>query len=418
MPVRVEKSRCNIVVNPAILHVQTMHTRDRHIRAILSKRAKVFPVLGVIGPRQVGKTTFLMHQWKSKDASYLTLDMHEVVKRAKRAPEHFLLSESRDLKRKLVIDEVQKAPVLFDSMKAILDERPRVGIFTVSGSVEFSDKAGVRESLAGRMGICRLYPFTLAELANRSLCVSSAKGFKGKQAANARDIEKWMQRGGMPIFCRLHDETQRNVAIEGWLDAICFRDLQQLRGGKFDGDVTMTILKAIARQPRMNQMKLAEECGVSRSTVTKHLEGLKSLFLIHALPSLDNRRAAPEYVIFDSGVLRYLLGHGEETLIRHQSLRTLVANEIYAQFEYSGQGRPQLCHYRSRGGAGVDLVLKYNNKILGIDLGLSSDIKPYSLRGLKSFVATHKNAEGVVLAPITQTFEMDGIRIIPWTNMG
>lgn len=93
---------------------------------------KIFPVLGIVGPRQVGKTTFLMQEWKTKlDARYVTLDKFETVKRAKREPENFLLAESDDLKRRLIIDEAQKVPALFDSMKSIIDERRRIGIFTV-----------------------------------------------------------------------------------------------------------------------------------------------------------------------------------------------------------------------------------------------------------------------------------------------
>ena len=92
-----------------------MHHRKRHILDILSKRAKIFPVVGLVGPRQVGKTTFLMREWKAgTQAQYITLDKSETVKRAKREPENFLLSASDDLKKKLIIDEAQKVPQLFE----------------------------------------------------------------------------------------------------------------------------------------------------------------------------------------------------------------------------------------------------------------------------------------------------------------
>ena len=72
-----------------------MHLRERHIQSILAKHAKIFPALGILGPRQVGKTTFLMKQWqKIHRAHYVTLDKHEIVTRAKRAPEEFLISSS------------------------------------------------------------------------------------------------------------------------------------------------------------------------------------------------------------------------------------------------------------------------------------------------------------------------------------
>lgn len=142
-----------------------MHTRERHIQQILEKRSRIFPVLGVLGPRQVGKSTFLMSQWqKFTNATYLTFDEREVAIRAQRAPSQLLFDESHDQQNHLIIDEAQKVPHIFDSIKAIVDRKRRMGAFTLSGSVEFSSKSGVRESLAGRMGITKLYPMTIREL--------------------------------------------------------------------------------------------------------------------------------------------------------------------------------------------------------------------------------------------------------------
>lgn len=397
-----------------------MHFRKRHIQQILAKRSKIFPVLGLVGPRQVGKTTFLMHEWKKKfDANYVTLDKHEFIGRAKRAPESFLLSETQDLKKKLIIDEVQKVPVLFDSIKSIIDERRRIGIFTVSGSVEFSDKAGIRESLAGRMGICRLYPLTLAEKSNQPLRTPWVDPMKVRRWERTdHEVNIGLKRGGMPIFCALHDDVERSQVIESWLEAICYRDMQQLKGGHLSGDIASIILRHIARETRMNITDLATEAGVSRTTITKHLSALEALFLLHKLPSLDNRNAAPDYALFDCAVLHYLLGNLDESHAQFQLFRTLLINEILAQHEYSGGSRPGLFSYRSRGGAKLDLVLQDKKKFLGIQISIKSDITPYFLRSIKSFLASHHGAKGIILAPVTQSFSIDGIKILPWTYIG
>ncbi len=401
-------------------YIYFMHIRKRHIQTILSKRSKIFPALGIIGPRQVGKTTFLRREWKTKmNAHYITLDKFEVVKRAKREPENFLLSESDDLKKKLIIDEAQKVPALFDSMKSIIDERRRVGIFTVSGSVEFSDKAGIRESLAGRMGLCHLYPLTLCELAQQSLHLPWLKGWKAfARQRTAKEVDNWLKRGGMPIFCSLYDKAEIKSAVKSWLEAICYRDMQQLTGGRFSGDVALTILGSIARQPPMNLSQISDDTGVSRTSIAKHLSALEALFLIHKLPSFDNRRAAPDYVLFDPTLFHYFLGNGDESFLRRQIVRALVINEILAQYEYGGESRPGLFSYRSRGGAELDLVLEDKQKVLGIDISITSDISPYRLRSMKSFLASRPSAQGVVLAPVTQSFSADGINIVPWTCIG
>lgn len=87
-----------------------MHLRGRHILEALNRRAKAFPVVGIVGPRQVGKTTFLKHMWQQEGgtgtpAKYVTFDRHEMAQRAKRAPEQFLLAESEELTCPLIIDE-------------------------------------------------------------------------------------------------------------------------------------------------------------------------------------------------------------------------------------------------------------------------------------------------------------------------
>lgn len=397
-----------------------MHLRTRHIQGILSKRIKIFPVLGIIGPRQVGKTTFLMQEWKEKcGASYVTLDKFEVVKRARRAPEHFLLSESDDLKKKVIIDEIQKVPTLFDSIKSIVDERRRMGVFTVSGSVEFSDKAGVRESLAGRMGTCHLYPLTLCELAKQPLHAPWVNGWKGHvKQRTAKEIEVWLKRGGMPIFCALHDDTEMRLAVQGWLEAICYRDIKQLKGARLDGELALSILGVVARKSRVTLSQMSHDLDTSRASVVKHLAALEALFLIYKLPSFDNRKAMPDYVLFDPALLHYFIGDGDEQVLGRQTLKSLVINEILAQYEYSGESRPSLFVYRSRGGAELDLVLKDKKKVLGIQLSMTSDISPYVLRGMKSFLKSHPNAEGVIIAPVTQLFVVDGVTVVPWTHIG
>jgi len=167
----------------------------------------------------------------------------------------------------------------------------RRGWFSVSGSVEFSDKAGIRESLAGRIGICRLYPLTLCELAQQPLQIPWVKGWnESVRIRTATEVDHWLKRGGMPIFCALHDAAEIRLAIESWLEALCYRDMQQLKRGKLNGDIALAILSSIARQPRINLSRIAHDTGSNRTTIAKHLAAFEALFLIYKLPSFDNLR--------------------------------------------------------------------------------------------------------------------------------
>ena len=398
-----------------------MHTRKRHILAILKKRAKIFPVLGLLGPRQVGKSTFLMAQWcHETDSNYITFDRKEIVTRAKNYPAQLLIDETNNQTQKLVIDEAQKVPHIFDSIKSLVDEKKRMGSFMLSGSAEFSSKTGIRESLAGRMGISKLYPMTLRELSNQDFHAPWVHlDFDGSDQVKAKSVEKWLQRGGMPLFCHLDDEDERFTLINSWLEAICYRDLNQLKDGKYDGDVAFNVLRYIATYGYTSMSQLASDLLLTKLSIKKHLNALESLFLIYKIHSFENPRAQPKYVIFDAGVLNALRGASPTFITKHGCFVSLLFNEIYAQYEYSGKLKPELFYYKTRGGAEIDLVLKTKDKIIGIEWVNSDDISAYKQRGMRSFLSNHKEALGYFIAPVQKNYKLENnMHVISWNCIG
>lgn len=397
-----------------------MHHRKRHIENVLLKRAKIFPVLGVLGPRQVGKSTFLMQDWaRQREANYLTFDKQDVVMRAKRAPEQFLLYETQEQTRPVIIDEAQKVPQIFDSIKALVDEKRRMGLFTLSGSVEFSSRSGVRESLAGRLGTTRLYPLTLREMNDEAFTDPWVSfHFNETRPVSTHCLEKWLERGGMPIFCALSDSDERTTLIQSWLETICYRDIPQFKDGPYDSELALNLLSVVASRRLFSLSHIAHELGATRAAIKKHLSALEALFLIYALPSFENPRAQSHYRLFDPAVLNTILG-GKPTLFsRHSSLVSLVMNEIYAQYEYSGRLKPKLYYYKTRAGAGIDLVLQTKEKRVGIECLTTIDLSPYRQRGMKSFLAKYPDATGYFIAPIQKGFQVDkNMFAVPWTEI-
>lgn len=398
-----------------------MHTRGRHIEKILLKRVKMYPVVGVLGPRQVGKSTFLMSQWcQIKSANYITFDKQEVAIRAKHSPEQLLLTESNNQKKHLIIDEAQKIPHIFDSIKALVDQNRHMGAFTLSGSVEFSAKSGVRESLTGRLGISRLYPMTLRELSNQTLATPWVTfDFAEQIPIKPKCIEQWLDRGGMPIFCNWSELDERHSIINSWLEAICYRDLKQFKDAEYDSEVAYGLLKSYAVDSQISMSRLADDLGATVSSIKKHIAALESLFLLYKIPMIGSPRANPIYTIFDAGVLNALYGGQATPSIRQASLRCLLINEIYAQYEYAGKLKPALYSYRTRGGANIDLVLKTNEKLVGIDCVTSIEVSAYKQRGMKSFLKKYPDAIGYFVAPVQKAYPLgDRLFVIPWNNIG
>src|ERR1700721_1690114 len=145
------------------------HLRNRHLLSQIQKSARFWPVTGVLGLRQCGKSTLLNAILKLRNQ--VTLDDQDALEDAQISAKNFLAK----LDTPLVIDEVQKVPALFDAIKYNVDRNREPGKYFLTGSSSFSAKIGIRESLTGRIGLHYLYPLTLAE--------AHRKDFSTKRAA-------------------------------------------------------------------------------------------------------------------------------------------------------------------------------------------------------------------------------------------
>jgi predicted AAA+ superfamily ATPase len=383
----------------------------------------MFPVLGVLGVRQVGKSTFLMKQWAEIDeANYITFDEMEVVVRAQQAPAQLLLDETDQLKKHVIIDEAHKVPHIFDSIKALVDKNRRMGMFTLSGSVEFSSKSGVKESLAGRMGISKLYPMTLRELSSDAFISPWVSlDFFAQDPSSAKSIETWLERGGMPIFCAISDVDERDALVNNWLEAICYRDLKQLKDAIYDSELAFKLMLYLASTDHeiISLTQLSSIVGASTVSIKKHLSALESLFLIYQIPAFENPRGRAKYIIFDSGVYNALRGKRSALFSRHSCLLILVINEIFAQYEYAGKLKPKLYHYISRSGSEVDLVLETQDELVAIQCVNTVEINPYMQRGMKAFLEKHDQAVGYFVAPVQKGYSLaNNLHVIPWGQIG
>jgi predicted AAA+ superfamily ATPase len=136
----------------------------RDIEKTLKRFAK-FPVVALLGPRQSGKTTLAKHTFKNH--TYLNLDDLELLDLIKNDPKGTL--RKYENKYGIIIDEFQNAPELLSYIKVIVDEKNRPGYFILTGSQNFLMNEAITQTLAGRVGILTLLPFSLHELSKNKL---------------------------------------------------------------------------------------------------------------------------------------------------------------------------------------------------------------------------------------------------------
>lgn len=390
-----------------------MHLRTRHIIDILKKKARMLPIVGVLGPRQVGKSTLLRDLLAAKqEIPYFTLDRPELLREVKSKPEAFILNQSNDLLNPIIIDEAQKAPKLFDVLKVLADERRTRGIIYITGSVDFSKVSGVRETLTGRIAIARLYPMTIAELSNRPL-YHRLSDPNAPSPATSREVESWIERGGMPAICKFNDPTERSTLISEWLQAVCYRDLLQLKGTRYDGSQAYDLLELIARNPEHSQADLARQLGVDSRLVAKYLAAFEALYIVHRVRPYKARLGSgfDRFYIFDAGVAAHL---GASRKTRYT---ILLLNEICAQAEYSGAKRIEIYYYALRGRTKFDLLVKSAAELHPLVVSERAEVDPYLRRSLTALSMAAQFKKIAVVAPVVNRYELStNVSVRPFTD--
>lgn len=382
---------------------------------MLAKRSKLWPVLGILGPRQVGKSTFLRELWaKKQKANYVTFDRDATRGAAEKAPESFLQTHTQDLTEPLIIDEAQKVPKIFDSIKALVDERRRPGLFTLSGSTEFSDRSHIHESLTGRIGILKMYPMILREIHSGKPAFPILEPGAAPLKVSAADVSTRIQRGGMPGICSLRSEDERFSSWESWISTSCERDLLRLKGARWKPNLAKEILKAVAvaaEAPRISE--IAAALGVDSRIVSGHVKGLQALFVLQGLEPHPKGVGQTRYHLMDSGLAHYLGAS------YHNCSRIWLLNEIYAQYEYAGRVGAQFYYFQTAKSRLLDLVIEERKQRRVFLFAGSENPSTYDLRTLLAAKRLLKTGEYSVIHPGSEAHKSDKqIRFINWTSVG
>jgi predicted AAA+ superfamily ATPase len=332
------------------------HLRERYLSAWIGRLIKGTPALALVGMRQTGKTTLLEDLAKTvyrfdKESNVLSFQR-----------------ESTSLLRQgpfpILLDEVQKAPFVFDEVKAQIDERKIPGRYLMTGSVRFSSKKNIRESMTGRVLTLELLPLGLAESHQRPLsdAISSIvdkiqkaetliEALGNRSWATVKILNHYLDAGGLPGICFQRDKLIRKEAMDNHLDTLLSRDLGQFYQSKLSPAKLRDFLKLIARscgQP-INKSQIARELATTAPTVAAHLNAFESLFLI--------RGHAQGYYFEDQGLASHICRF--ESFTDLSNLRRSVFSELQVQLHYRFRSDCELTQYSSTSGNTIPFVLKH-----------------------------------------------------------
>ena len=363
------------------------HQRNRLLLKPLLKSLKTWPVVGLLGARQTGKSVLLRELLSDTVRyKYRTLDKNSDRTLAEASPDSFA-EEILQSRKTLVIDEAQKVPTLFDSVKAVVDGHRRPGMFVLSGSSEFSEKTGIRESMTGRIGLLHLFPMTIAET-----CTVDSGTYWGNETSRAiakvdlDQFERALERGGMPGMCFLRNEYEWRSAIQLWTETTCFRDLARLKSMKkdFDGDLAFAILAALAQCDEPTALQVSRKVKRDRRVVQRYLDGFCVILVLRRLTPHGAGVGDNHYLLLDPGISSYLEAS------REVQLRSHVLKEALAHLVAAGFPLPRLEYYRNARTSRVPIVLTWPRskgapKNLAIQIADSESYPKSEIAALRAF---------------------------------
>lgn len=374
------------------------HLRQRQVFQKLLKRLKYFRVVAIQGARQTGKSILAREILAQKIAHtrYFTFDLASVATHAKERPQTFL-EENSDAKT-LIIDEAQKVPGIFDAIKFVVDLDRRPGQFVVLGSTEFSHLTQIRESLTGRMGRVRIFPFNLAESLGHHLTGQPTR----------QQVLGYLKAGGMPGIFSVREDDAREGLIEDWINLTCRRDIHQIKGIRLDSDLAYQILQQCARLPQPSRPNISRALSTDGRKIETHLKVLCALFVLQKIPPHRSGKGKPIYHLLDPAIAGFLGASFE------RKLQILVMNERLCKNAYSDQKQKQPFFYRSTGKNLIHWAEESpEGKVIAIQCVAHERIRKVDAFLMKSFLDKNPGAKGYVLAPIAHPMKVEGVSFRP-----
>lgn len=355
-----------------------------------------FKAILVTGARQVGKTTMLKHLAEGSNRTYVSLDNYMARDLAKSDPVLFF----QTYQPPILIDEIQKAPELFEQIKIMCDATEEKGLFWITGSQQYNMMKQVRETLAGRICILNLYSLSQREkqgiLIDEDLDLSLQSLLKRQQLFpknNIVNIFNHIWTGGMPDVQDVDGEI-RDEYFNSYVETYLMRDAAEA-GGITDTVKFLRFLNACAAlvSQQVNYSTLAEAADISEPTAKSWLNILQGLGIVYLLKPYENNELKrlvkmPKLYFCDTALCAYLsMWMSPGTLMNGAAsghyYENYVVMEFVRTYAYS-KSKANLSYYRDANSKEIDIFIEENDTIHPIEIKKSAapdrrETKKYSV---------------------------------------
>jgi len=385
---------------------------QRYIAKPIIEALKDTPVILINGARQTGKSTLCRQlvEAGSFDGQIMTMDDPTTLSAAQADPLGFL----QNLSPHVIIDEVQRAPELFLSIKKLVDDNRKGRRLILTGSADVMTLPQVADSLAGRIEIHDLWPLSQAEIhGKRSKFLDTLIAPDGRFQSHKnkwKDMIEAIRAGGYPEALQRETEGRKAKWFESYIDAVLQKDIKDL--ANIEGLTQIpNILQLIATRvgSTINLSDIARLSGVKNTTLQRYMALLEHVFLILKIPAwtpnIEGQFVkSPKIVLNDTGLLCHLRGESVDSLMGNRTtagafLENFIVMEIIKLLSWSDLFL-KAYHFSIHRGAEVDLVLEDRKKQLyGIEIKTTASVDQNDFKGLKRLaeLAGKKFQRGIVL---------------------
>ena len=377
---------------------------DRQIEKELTILKNEFPIIAILGPRQSGKTTLSKKVFK--DYEYVSFEDYDVREFAENDPRGFL----DRYKEKIIFDEIQRVPKIISYLQTHVDKLNKNGKIIITGSHNFLLMEQISQSLAGRVGITKLLPFSIKEIEQLNI-----------------DKDDMIFKGFYP---RIYDqEIRAGIFYKNYISTYIEKDIRQIKKiTKLDVFIKFMKLLAGRTGQELNLSSLGEECGVSHNTILEWISVLEASFIIYRLKPYYknyNKRLVkkPKLYFTDTGLVCGLLGITKKEELDYHFLKggifeTFIINEIL-KANYNIGERFKIYYWRDNHKKEIDLIIDLGIRQFAIEIKSSATVNEKYFDGLKYWkeITNAKLEDLYLIYGGGENMKRNEMNVVSWDNI-
>jgi predicted AAA+ superfamily ATPase len=373
----------------------------------IKQLARKFPAVGLLGPRQSGKTTLAKELFPKKP--YISFENQDNILLATNDPRAFL----HQFKSGAIFDEIQRVPQLLSYMQGVIDDQPKkVGLFIITGSQNLLLLESISQTLAGRIAFIHLLPFSYYELIGSKY---------DKQSLN-----KLILNGGYP---RLYDKKIKpRDFYPNYLLTYVERDVRQIKNIT-NLAMFQRFLKVCASRvgQEVNYSSISNDTGVDQKTVLSWFGILEASFIAFRLQPFYNNLGKrltqmPKLYFYDTGLCCSLLELETESHVNTHPLRgALFENFIILELlkaRFNNGQRSNLFYWRDRTGNEIDLLLDQSGQVVPIEIKTAATFTKDYVKGINYWKKINPQTKNSFVVFTGNSSSFNSTDILNWKELG